>query len=277
MSTVTLAPAARPAVVNWISDGWVVTKRNLLRMWRSPDILIFAIIQPIMFILLFTQVYGNAIPIEGIDYTQYLMAGIFAQTVVFGATFSGSFMAQDLKSGMIDRFRTLPMSPTAVLIGRTNSDLVLNALSLLIMVLSGFVVGWRFNKGLGEFFVAMALLLLFSYAFSWVMCLLGMLVRSPETINNASFIILFPITMISNAFVMSASLPGPLRWFAENLNPVSALGQATRELFGNTGTMPVPDTWLMQNSILGVVVLSAILLVIFVPLATARFRAISSR
>lgn len=277
MSTVTLAPAARPAVVNWISDGWVVTKRNLLRMWRSPDILIFAIIQPIMFILLFTQVYGNAIPIEGIDYTQYLMAGIFAQTVVFGATFSGSFMAQDLKSGMIDRFRTLPMSPTAVLIGRTNSDLVLNALSLLIMVLSGFLVGWRFNKGLGEFFVAMALLLLFSYAFSWVMCLLGMLVRSPETINNASFIILFPITMISNAFVMSASLPGPLRWFAENLNPVSALGQATRELFGNTGTMPVPDTWLMQNAILGVVVLSAILLAIFVPLATARFRAISSR
>lgn len=277
MSTVTLAPAARPAVVNWISDGWVVTKRNLLRMWRSPDILIFAIIQPIMFILLFTQVYGNAIPIEGIDYTQYLMAGIFAQTVVFGATFSGSFMAQDLKSGMIDRFRTLPMSPTAVLIGRTNSDLVLNALSLLIMVLSGFLVGWRFNKGLGEFFIAMALLLLFSYAFSWVMCLLGMLVRSPETINNASFIILFPITMISNAFVMSASLPGPLRWFAENLNPVSALGQATRELFGNTGTMPVPDTWLMQNSILGVIVLSALLLVIFVPLATARFRAISSR
>lgn len=277
MSTLTLAPVARPTVLNWVSDGWVVTKRNLLRMWRSPDILIFAVIQPIMFILLFTQVYGNAIPIEGVDYTQYLMAGIFAQTVVFGSTFSGSFMAQDLKTGMIDRFRTLPMSNSAVLLGRTNSDLVLNALSLLIMVLSGLLVGWRFNNGFAQFLIAMALLLLFSYAFSWVMCLLGMLVRSPETINNASFIILFPITMISNAFVMSSSLPGPLRWFAENVNPVSALGQASRELFGNTGTIPVPDTWLMQNPVLAVIVGSAVMLAIFGPLAIARFRAISSR
>ena len=271
-----LTPTEGSAIGRWASDGWTVTKRNLIKIRRSPDMLAFAVLQPIMFVLLFSQVYGGSIQVQGTDYTQYLMAGIFAQTVVFGSTFSGSAMAQDLKEGIIDRFRTLPMSPSAVLVGRTNSDLVLNTISVTIMMATGLLVGWRVNTSFGSFLAGVGLLLLFSYAFSWVMALLGMSVRSPEAINNASFIILFPITFISNAFVQSSTLPEPLRIFAE-WNPVSALVQAVRQLFGNLGSAPVPDTWPMQHAIATVLIGSAALLLVFVPLAVRKFEAVSSR
>ncbi|MBO0896950.1 ABC transporter permease [Arthrobacter sunyaminii] len=272
------AAAARgnSAAANWAGDGWTVTKRNLIKIKRSPDMIIFAVLQPVMFVLLFSQVYGGSISVAGTDYTQYLMAGIFAQTVVFGSTFSGAAMAQDLKEGIIDRFRTLPMSPSAVLIGRTNSDLALNAISVLIMMGTGLLVGWRVNTSFASFLAAVGLLLLFSYSFSWVMALLGMTVRTPETINNASFMILFPITFISNAFVQSSTLPTPLRIFAD-WNPVSALVQAVRELFGNLGTTPVPDTWPMQHAVATVLIGSAVMLLIFVPLAVRKFESVSSR
>ncbi|WP_167996062.1 ABC transporter permease [Arthrobacter pigmenti] len=260
----------------WLSDGWTVTKRNLIKIKRSPDMLIFAVLQPIMFVLLFSQIYAGSIQVQGTDYVQYLMAGIFAQTVVFGSTFSGASMAQDLKLGIIDRFRTLPMSSSAVLIGRTVSDLVLNAISMLIMIGTGFLVGWRVNTSVPEFLAGVGLLLLFSFAFSWVMALLGMMVKSAETINNASFMILFPLTFISNAFVQPQNLPAPLETFA-NWNPVSALVQAARELFGNVGTAPVPDAWPMQNAIPTVLIGAVLMLAIFVPLAVKKYKSISSR
>ena len=260
----------------WYSDGWTVTKRNLIKIKRSPDMLVFAVVQPIMFVLLFSQVYAGAISVQGTDYVQFLMAGIFAQTVVFGSTFSGSAMAQDLKEGIIDRFRSLPMSSSAVLIGRTNSDLVLNTISMVIMMLTGLLVGWRVNSSVSEFFAGVGLLLLFSYSFSWVMALLGMSVKTPEVINNASFLILFPLTFISNAFVPSDTLPTPLRVFAE-WNPVSSLVQAARELFGNEGTAPVPDIWTMQNPIATVLIGITVMLVVFVPLCVRKFASISSR
>ncbi len=272
------AAAARgnSAAANWVGDGWTVTKRNLIKIKRSPDMIIFAVLQPVMFVLLFSQVYGGSISVAGTDYTQYLMAGIFAQTVVFGSTFSGAAMAQDLKEGIIDRFRSLPMSPSAVLIGRTNSDLALNGISVLIMMGTGLLVGWRVNTSFLSFLAAVALLLLFSYSFSWVMALLGMSVRTPETINNASFIILFPITFISNAFVQSSTLPTPLRIFAD-WNPVSALVQAVRELFGNLGNTPVPNTWPMEHAVATVLIGSAVMLLVFVPLAVRKFESVSSR
>jgi len=280
MTATATRPAPAPPTWNplslWYSDGWTTTKRNLIKIKRTPDMLVFAVIQPIMFVLLFSQVYGGAISVQGTDYVQFLMAGIFAQTVVFGSTFSGSAMAQDLKDGIIDRFRSLPMSSSAVLVGRTNGDLVLNTISMIIMMATGFLVGWRVNSSVGEFFAGLALLLLFSYAFSWVMALLGMSVRSPEVINNASFIILFPITFISNAFVPIETLPGPLKTFAE-YNPVSALVQAARELFGNEGSAPVPDVWTLQNPVLTVLIGVVVLLVVFVPLCIRKFAQISSR
>ncbi|KIP97947.1 ABC transporter [Curtobacterium flaccumfaciens] len=260
----------------WVEDGWTVTKRNLIKLKRSPDMLVFAVLQPIMFVLLFSQVYGGAIQVQGTDYTQFLMAGIFAQTVVFGATFSGSAMAQDLKEGLIDRFRTLPMSASAVLVGRTNSDLVLNSISMAIMMLTGLAVGWRVNSSPLEFLAGIALLLLFSYAFSWVMALLGMSVKTPEVINNASFMILFPLTFISNAFVPSDTLPLVLRVFAE-WNPVSSLVQAARELFGNVGSAPVPDIWTMQHPVLTVLIGIAVMLVVFVPWSVNKYTRISAK
>lgn len=275
MSAASTLPTWNPLTM-WYSDGWTVTKRNLTKIKRSPDMLVFAVIQPIMFVLLFSQVYGGAIQVQGTDYTQFLMAGIFAQTVVFGSTFSGSAMAQDLKEGIIDRFRSLPMSGSAVLIGRTNSDLVLNTISMVIMMLTGLAVGWRVNSSFPEFMAGVGLLLLFSYSFSWVMALLGMMVTSPEVINNASFLILFPLTFISNAFVPSDTLPEPLRTFAE-WNPVSSLVQAARELFGNVGTAPVPDVWTMQHPFATVLIGISVMLVVFVPLCIRKFASISSR
>ncbi|MBF4604793.1 ABC transporter permease [Curtobacterium sp. VKM Ac-2884] len=282
MTATTIAPGRQlPVVVTspvaiWFEDGWTVTKRNLIKIKRSPDMLVFAVLQPIMFVLLFSQVYGGAIAVEGTDYTHFLMAGIFAQTVVFGATFSGSAMAQDLKEGLIDRFRTLPMSASAVLVGRTNSDLVLNSISMAIMMLTGLAVGWRVNSSPLEFLAGIALLLLFSYAFSWVMALLGMSVKTPEVINNASFMILFPLTFISNAFVPSDTLPLVLRVFAE-WNPVSSLVQAARELFGNVGSAPVPDIWTMQHPIVTVLIGIAVMLVVFVPWAVNKYTRISAK
>jgi ABC-2 type transport system permease protein len=260
----------------WFEDGWSVTKRNLIKIKRSPDMLVFAVLQPVMFVLLFSQVYGGAISVQGTDYTQFLMAGIFAQTVVFGATFSGSAMAQDLKEGLIDRFRTLPMSASAVLVGRTNSDLVLNGISMVIMMATGLAVGWRVNSSPVEFIGGLALLLLFSYAFSWVMALLGMSVKTPEVINNASFMILFPLTFVSNAFVPSDTLPLVLRVFAE-WNPVSSLVQAARQLFGNAGSAPVPDIWTMQHPIATVLIGITVMLVVFVPWAVSKYTRISSK
>lgn len=272
-----LPPSLSSPIARWFSDGWVTTKRNLIKIKRVPDILVFTTLQPIMFVLLFTYIYAGVIDIPGSSYKEFIMAGIFAQTVVFGSTYSGSAMAQDLRDGIIDRFRTLPMSPSAVLVGRTNGDLFINATSMVVMMVTGLIVGWRVRSSLLEGIAAVALLLLFAYALSWVMAYLGMLVRSPEVINNVSFLVLFPLTFISNAFVPSETLPTPLRIFAE-LNPVSALVQAARELFGNVppGT-PVSEVWSQQNPIATVLIGIAVVLAIFVPLAVKRFKKISSR
>lgn len=275
MST-SMTPVGTP-LGRLFSDGWVTTKRNLIKIIRVPDILFFTLLQPIMFVLLFTYVYGGVVDIPGSSYAEFLMAGIFAQTVVFGSTFSGSAMAQDLKDGIIDRFRTLPMNPAAVLIGRTNGDMFINAASMAVMMLTGFIVGWRVRSSFGEAVLAVGLILLFAYAFSWVMSYVGMSVRSPEIINNVSFLILFPITFISNAFVPSSTLPGPLRAFAE-WNPVSALVQSSRELFGNVAPgLPVGDAWTAQNPLATVLIGVAVMLAVFVPLSVRKFAQISSR
>jgi len=266
-----------PSIANWFSDGWITTRRNLIKIKRVPDILVFTTLQPIMFVLLFTYVYAGVIEIPGSTYTEFIMAGIFAQTVVFGSTYSGSAMAQDLKDGIIDRFRTLPMSPSAVLIGRTNGDLLINTISMAVMMVTGFIVGWRIRSSFLEAAAAVALLLFFAYALSWVLAFVGMSVRSPEVINNVSFLILFPLTFISNAFVPSDTLPAPLRAIAE-VNPVSSLVQAARNLFGNTPPgMPEPDVWTLQNPELTVLIGIAVMLVIFVPLAVRKFDKVSTR
>ncbi|PRY70487.1 ABC-2 type transport system permease protein [Glaciihabitans tibetensis] len=276
MSSIERVRPASP-LLDWVSDGWITTRRNLIKIKRVPDILVFTTLQPIMFVLLFSYVYAGVITIPGSTYAEFIMAGIFAQTVVFGSTYSGSAMAQDLKDGIIDRFRTLPMSPSAVLIGRTNGDLLINSISMVVMMLTGLIVGWRIRSSFLEGLAGVVLLLLFAYAFSWVMAFVGMSVRSPEVINNVAFLILFPLTFISNAFVPAESLPGPLQTFAE-YNPVSALVESARLLFGNIPpNTPEPDAWTLQNPVITVLIGVAIMLVVFVPLAIRKFAQVSSR
>ena len=170
-----------------VSDAAVIAWRNVIKIKRVPDVLVFVLISPIMFVLLFAFVFGNSINIPGGSYREFLIAGIFAQTVVFGATFTGAGLAEDIQKGIINRFRALPMSRSALLVGRTVSDVVYNALSLLIMALTGLVVGWGISSSPLDAAAGFGLLLVFAYAFSWVMAYVGLLVPSVEVINNASF------------------------------------------------------------------------------------------
>jgi ABC transporter DrrB family efflux protein len=260
-----------------LADGAVIAKRNLIKVKRVPDVLVFTTLSPIMFVLLFAYVFGNSIDVPGVNYREFLIAGIFAQTVVFGATFTGAGLAEDIQKGIIDRFRSLPMAPSAVLVGRTTSDVLYNVISIAIMSITGLLVGWRIRGSVLEALAGFLLLLVFAYAFSWVMAWVGLLVPSPEVVNNASFMIIFPLTFIANTFVPSESLPTVLRTFAE-WNPISAVTQAARDLFGNTNPAdPPPDVWPLRNPEVYTLLWVAIILAVFVPLANRQYRKATSR
>ena len=260
-----------------VADGFAVAQRNLIKIKRVPEVLVWVLISPIMFVLLFTYVFGGSIEIPGVPYEEFLIAGIFAQTVVFGATYTGAGLAEDMQKGIIDRFKSLPMSRSAVLIGRTGSDIVYNVLSITIMAITGLVVGWRIHTSVWEAAAGFAILLLFSYAFSWVMATVGLLVPSPEVVNNASFMVIMPLTFISNAFVPLETLPTPLRIFAE-WNPVSAVTQTARNLFGNTSPLaPVPEAWSMHNPELYIMIWILVLIAVFAPLSVRLYERAASK
>lgn len=260
-----------------LADGAVIAKRNVIKIKRVPEVLVFVLLSPILFVLLFAYVFGDSIDIPGGTYREFLIGGIFAQTVVFGATFTGAGLADDMQKGIIDRFRSLPMSRSAVLVGRTASDVIYNLLSLIIMALTGLIVGWRIHNGVGSALVGFALLLLFAYAFSWIMAYVGLIVPSVEVINNAGFLVIFPMTFIANTFVPAENLPGPLKVFAE-WNPVSAVTQAVRELFGNipAGT-PEPTAWPLRNPELYTLIWVVIIIAIFAPLSVRQYRRAASK
>jgi ABC-2 type transport system permease protein len=232
---------------------------------------------PIMFVLLFAYVFGGALEVPGVGYREFLIAGIFAQTVVFGATFTGYSVAEDLQKGIIDRFRSLPMAPSAVLFGRTLSDVAINVISLVIMSLTGLIVGWRVHTSAPEALGGFLLILAFAYAISWVTAYVALLVRTPEVVNNASFVVIFPLTYIANTFVPSQTLPGPLKTFAE-WNPISAVTQAAREAFGNTSPqLPPADVWPMQHPALYALIWVAGILAVFIPLAVRKYNRVAGR
>ncbi len=259
-----------------ISDGMVVAKRNLIKIKRIPDLLIFTTIQPIMFVLLFAYVFGGSIKVPGVDYRSYLMAGIFTQTVIFGAGITAIGLADDLQKGIIDRFRSLPMARSAVLFGRTISDLVNNVIVMIVMSLCGLLVGWRIERGAGYAIGAYLIMFFFAFSMSWVSATIGLSVGSVEVAQSAGFIWMFPLTFLSNAFVTTQSLPGWLQPVA-NWNPVSAVVASARQLFGNSGTLSRPSAWPMQHAILVSLGWSILLLLIFVPLSVRKYRAAASR
>jgi len=270
---VRVAPPANP-VSQSIRDSLVVAKRNLIRMSRIPEMVIFGLIQPIMFVVLFSYVFGGSMNIGGTTdpqvYREFLMAGIFAQTVTFATAGAGAGIADDMHKGLIDRFRSLPMARGAVLTGRTLADLVQTALTLFVLALVALLVGWRTHTNAGEVLGAFGLLLLTGYAFTWIGAVIGLSVRTPEAATSGGLIWLFPVTFISNAFVDSSRMTPWLRHIAE-WNPFSATVQACRKLFGNPGVSP-SDAWPMAHPVWASLIYSVLIIVIFRTLAVRKYR-----
>jgi len=245
-----------------VTDTFVVAERNLVRLPRAPDLLLAFTVQPVMFALLFVYVFGGAIQTPGFDYVDFLIPGIIVQNIAFGGFVTALGLNEDLQKGLIDRFRSLPMARAAVLGGRTLADVVTNALSVVVLVTTGLIVGFSFHASAPEIVAGFGLLLLFGYAFSWVFALLGLLVSSPEAANSVGFIAVFPLTFISSAFVPVESMPPALQWFAE-INPFTIVVDAMRALW-----LGAPA----GNSVWGAVVWSLVILAVFAPLVVARYR-----
>ena len=275
----TATTATRPApatgsVASMIRDGLVVMWRNLKRIPRIPELAIFAILQSIMFVVLFSVIFGGAIPIPGGgNYNEFLIPGIFAQTIVFACGTTAIGITDDSQKGIIDRFRSLPMARSAFLSGRSLADVIYNAGILVVLVLSGLAVGWTVRTGIGGFVAGVALLLLFAFAMSWLGIFLGLNVPTVEVANQVIFTVLFPITFVSNVFVPPQTLPEWIQPFAE-WNPTSTLTASLRELWGNpnpyaTGSFP------SENPVLVTLGWVALFLVIFGPLAVRRYRSLN--
>jgi ABC-2 type transport system permease protein len=258
------------------SDGLVVAGRNLRRYSRIPEFTSLAVIQSAMFIVLFAYVFGGAIPLPGGgNYREFLMPGIFAQTIVFAAATTAVAMANDMSTGLIDRFRTLPMSRSGVLVGRTTADLVYMVLILIVNMVGGLMVGWRINNGFAEATLAVVLLLSFGFAMAWLGVFMGLRVSSVETAQQLGFTALFPITFLSNVFVPPESLPSVLQPIAI-WNPISALAGACRDLFGNPNPY-ADDSFPGQYPVLASIIWIAVLLAILVPLGLRTYRRKVSR
>jgi ABC-2 type transport system permease protein/oleandomycin transport system permease protein len=249
-----------------VSDALTMAWRNLLNIRRNPQLLVFATIQPVIFVLMFRYVFGGAIPGiwngESVPYVDYLMPGIFVQTVTFGALTTGVGLAEDLQKGLIDRFRSLPIARSAVLIGRTLADLFRNFFVVLLMAVVGFLVGWRISTNFLGLLATLGLVLAFAYSLSWLFAIVGMMAKDAETAQAASFPLLAPLVFASSAFVPVSTMPGWLQAFA-NHQPVSAVCNAGRAL-----TLGGPTTSYVLQAlawIVGIVVVSA-------PLAVRRYR-----
>ncbi len=250
------------------SDTLVLARRNLMRIPRQPDLLVAYTIQPVMFVLLFVFVFGGAIQTPGFDYVDFLMPGIIAQSIAFGGFVTALGLSEDVHKGLIDRFRSLPMSRAAVLLGRTFSDVALNCLSLAVLFAVGFVAGFNFQDATaGEIALGILLLLLLGYAFSWIFALVGLFSSSPETANAIGFTLIFPLTFASSMFVPAESMPDGLRQFAE-ANPFTTISDALRSLW--LGTPAHTDVWMAF-------VWCFVLIGIFAPLAVGRYRRVSAR
>ena len=270
MTTDTLSTGSR---LRWVvSDALILARRNLLKYRRVPTLLIFSTVQPVMFVLLFNFVFGGAIGTAigtvapalsaEFNYIDYLIAGIMVQAAVFGSTQTGVGLAEDMKKGLIDRFRSLPMSRSAVLAGRTMGDSVRNMLVIMLMVGVGYLIGFRFRGGLFYAVMAVLLAVAFGLAFSWISATIGLTIKDVESTQAASFVWVFPLVFASSAFVPTESMPTWLETFA-NFNPVTITVNAIRAF--TLGLDPWPDFW---KSVAWIVAILAV----FIPLAVSRYR-----
>jgi ABC-2 type transport system permease protein len=256
-----------------VTDSIVITKRQLLQLARVPEVLIFSTIQPVMFVLLFRYVFGGSINTgQPGGYVQLLMPGIFVQTVAFTLAATASGLAEDMKKGLIDRFRSLPIARSALVVGRTLGDSLLNIVVLAVMGIAGFVVGWRPTSGFLKVALAFLFLLFFGYALSWLGIYIGLSARDARVVQNVSFLVTFPLTFLSNAFAPTTGMPRPLQYVAE-WNPVSTMVAACRQLFGlenqfgaTAGSFP------SENPLTMSLIYMAIIMIIFVPMSVKKYK-----
>jgi len=278
MTTATISQAPRRAVtrlgnLRWlVSDIAVLARRSLARIAREPETLMDVTIQPILFVLLFAYVFGGAIALPGGgSYHEYLIGGMLAMGLAATAPGTAVALVTDMSSGLIDRFRSLPTARSAVLAGRTISDLVTQVIGTAVVAGVGLAIGWRIHSSLADAAVAFGLALLFGYAFTWLGACLGMVLRSPEAAQQMGFVLFLPLTFVSNAFVPTQAMPGWLQPIAE-WNPMSAVAAASRHLFGNPNPAASVPAWPMQHPELAVLGWSAVLLMVFAPLAVHLYR-----
>jgi ABC-2 type transport system permease protein len=259
--------------MNAIKDSLIITKRQLLQLARVPEVLIFSTIQPVMFVLLFRYVFGGSIETgQPGGYVQLLMPGIFVQTVAFTLAATASGLAEDMKKGLIDRFRSLPISRAALIVGRTLGDSLLNIVVLAVMGMAGYLVGWRPTSGLLQVALAFLFLLFFGYALSWVGIYIGLSARDARVVQNVSFLVTFPLTFLSNAFAPTTGMPRPLQYVAE-WNPVSTMVAACRQLFGlenqfgaTAGSFPSENPLTMSFIYMGLI------MIVFVPMSVKKYK-----
>ncbi len=245
-----------------VLDTLILAERNLIRLPRRPDLLLAFTVQPIMFVLLFRYVFGGAIRTGGVPYVEYLLPGIIVQTIAFGGFVTALGLNDDVHKGLIDRFRSLPMARPAVLAGRTLADVVTNLISIVVLVLTGVIIGFAFQTSVGQVIAGFGVLLLIGFAFSWVFAFAGLVASTPEAAQSIGFIAIFPLTFISSAFVPVTTMPSGLRAFA-HVNPFTIMVDAMRSL------------WLGQPAgthVWGAIVWAVVILAVFAPLAVWRYR-----
>ncbi|GAA3866321.1 ABC transporter permease [Streptomyces sedi] len=255
-------------------DASLIAWRNLLNLRRTPGSIIAALVQPLMFVLLLSYVFGGSLGGDG--YRTYLMGGIFAQAVTFNAAFTALGLANDMDRGLVDRFRSLPTPRLSVVLGRTLSDLAMSAVTLTVTALCGVLVGWRVETSPADAALAFLVILFFAFAMSWVGATIGLTSRSVEVAQSAGLIWLFPVTFVSSAFVSTTDMPGPLRHVAE-WNPVSATATAARDLFGNEPPpgLETAASWPVRNALPYALVTTTVITALFMALAIRRYRRIT--
>lgn len=268
--TVPEAPLRRGRVVR---DGWAMTKRNLAHVVRAPDEISIYFALPIMFVLVFGYVFGSGMMVPGDgNYREFLLPGVFAMTMLYGMGATGGAIAFDVSRGVVDRFRSMPVARSALVVGRSAADLVRALLEMSVLVVCGLLVGWQGHRGIGNALLAIGLILMLRVAITWIGIYLGLVVPNPDTVGVIVFPLAFPLTAVSNVFVAPEMMPGWLGTIAE-WNPISATVSAARELFGNPGLGG--DTWVSQNAILMAIVWPVVLTAIFAPLAVRRYQRLS--
>jgi ABC-2 type transport system permease protein len=258
------------------SDSWVIARRSFKHIRRQPEMLSDATIQPIMFVLLFAYVFGGAISVpNGGSYKEFLLGGIFAQTVVFGCFGIAIGLTTDRSTGAIDRFRTLPIARSAVLTGRALAALVIGLLPVILMSIAGLIVGWRIHTGVLDALGGYALMVLFQFAMTWVGILMGCLLSSPQAVQGVAFTGLFPVTFLASTFVPVDTLPGVLRTFAE-WNPVTSLAGALRHQFGNPDVVAgTSSAWSLQHPALYTIIWALAIIAVAAPLAVRAFNRVT--